>query len=322
MHVAPHKCTYISSVVSTVHSNIPATSQSDQKLSKNHTEQYGATIVKLPAKRSASNLLQVKVLDGESPTIVIPIIMAEHQSRPFPLGTAAVMNARPDGTGEQAPSTPPGETALRSPHLAGSYEGIATVKPPLVKEITVRLPKSKSLECQGALEPTKDLIDPMQETPTTRNKGARTGRVTSKVRMYKVPDPEDDTSFMMNTKAKLTPTIEMVVTSPMVVEPSRVDMKAEKVPHEWMKPFGAEWTLRGIVQAKTELEAKAILKNWIHKACTEEVVDEMIEGMRKAARINALKWLKELRQPKWYLSALSGKGKDLNIDIQIETLEN
>ncbi len=54
----------------------------------------------------------------------------------------------------------------------------------------------------------------------------------------------------------------------------------------------------------------------------EEVVDEMIEGMCKAAQINVLKWLEELQQPKRYISALSGKGKDLNIDVQIETLEN
>ncbi len=91
---------------------------------------------------------------------------------------------------------------------------------------------------------------------------------------------------------------------------------------EWLKPFGAEWTLRGIVQAKTESEAKAILKNWIHKARVEEVVDDMIEGMRKAMRVDALWWLEKLRQPKRYVSALSGKGKDLTINIQIETLEN
>ncbi len=55
-----------------------------------------------------------------------------------------------------------------------------------------------------------------------------------------------------------------------------------------------EWTLRSIVQAKTESEAKAILKNWINKARVEEVVDSMIEGMRKAMRVDALWWLKEL----------------------------
>ncbi len=81
----------------------------------------------------------------------------------------------------------------------------------------------------------------MQKTPTNRNEGARTRQETPKVRMYEVPDQENDTSFMMNKKAKLIPTIEIAVTSPMVVELSQVDAKAEKVPHEWLKPFGAEW---------------------------------------------------------------------------------
>ncbi len=143
-----------------------------------------------------------------------------------------------------------------------------------------------------------------------------------KVEMSEVPDQDDNTSFMMNMKANLIPTVEITVTSPTVVEPSQVDAKAEKVPHEWLKPFRAEWTLRGIVQAKTESEAKAILKNWIHKAQAEEVVDSMIEAMRKAMRVDMLWWLKELRQPKRYISALSGKGKDLTIDVQIEILGN
>ncbi len=195
-------------------------------------------------------------------------------------------------------------------------------KPPLVKEITIRIPKSKSLIHQGASAKTKDLTDPVQETPTTRNEGAQTGRVTPKVRMYEVPDQEDDTSFMMNMKTKFAPTIETMVTSPMVVEPSWVDAKAEKDLHEWLKPFGAKWTLCGIVQAKTESEAKAILKNWIHKARVEEVVDNMIKGMHRASKTNALEWLEELQQPRQYIAVLSRKGKDLVINVQIETLEN
>ncbi len=56
----------------------------------------------------------------------------------------------------KAHSAPFDETALRSPSLAGSYEGIASAKPPLVKENTVWLPKFKSLKHQGALDPTQD----------------------------------------------------------------------------------------------------------------------------------------------------------------------
>ncbi len=90
-------------------------------------------------------------------------------------------NAQPYGAGEQVLSALPGKMAPQSSSLAGGFEGIATAKPPLVKENTIRLPKSKSLTQQGALEPTKDaqkakdLTNPMQETPTNRNEGARTG---------------------------------------------------------------------------------------------------------------------------------------------------
>ncbi len=112
--------------------------------------------------------------------------------------------------------------------------------------------------------------------------------------MYEIPDPEDDTSFMMNKNTKLIPPTGTVVTSPMVVEPSQVNAKAKEVLHEWLKPFGAEWTLRGVVEARMEAEAKAILKNWIHKTQAEEVINEMIEGMQRAEHTNALWWLKEL----------------------------
>ncbi len=55
--------------------------------------------------------------------------------------------------------------------------------------------------------------------------------------------------------------------------------KTEKVPHQWLKLFEAEWMLCGIKEARTEAEAQAVLKNWIHKTRVEEVVDEMLEGL-------------------------------------------
>ncbi len=100
-----------------------------------------------------------------------------------------------------------------------------------------------------------------------------------KVHMIEVPDNEDDTSFQMNIKAKLTPPVAPEVTQLTVAKPLGPGTKTEKVPHEWLKPFSAEWTLCGIIEARTESEAKAILKNWIHKTRAEEVVDKMIEGM-------------------------------------------
>ncbi len=229
-----------------------------------------------------------------------------------------IITVRPDGALDKVHSAPFDEAALWSPSLTGRYEGIALAKPPLVKEITVWLPKFKSLIHQGALDSTQD------DQKAAGQEAASTQAVERghQVNIVEVPDNEDITSFMMNKKANLTPPLETAVTSPMVVELLQVDAKAKEVPHEWLKPFGAEWTLRGIKEARTESEVKAILKNWIHKACVEEVIDEMIEGMRKAEWINALWWLEELRQPRRYISTLSGKGKDLVIPVQVETLEN
>ncbi len=48
-----------------------------------------------------------------------------------------------------------------------------------------------------------------------------------KVSMSEVPDPDDNSSFVMNMKSKLTPPIDIdtAVTSPSVVEPSQVDVR-------------------------------------------------------------------------------------------------
>ncbi len=222
------------------------------------------------------------------------------------------------GALDKAHSAPFDEAALQSPSLAGRYKGIALAKPPLVKEITVWLPKFKSLIHQGALDSSQDDQKATGQEAASAQAVERGHQIT----LVEVPDDEDVTSFMMNKKANLTPPLETAMTLPTVVEPLQVDTKAKEVPHEWLKPFGAEWTLHGIKEARTESEVKAILKNWIHKARMEEVIDEMIKGMWKAERINALWWLEELRQPRQYISMLSRKGKDLVIPVQVETLEN
>ncbi len=108
------------------------------------------------------------------------------------------------------------------------------------------------------------------------------------VQVEEIPDDEDDTSFRLSQRTNKTPPVAHEETQPTVAESLDSGAKAEKVPSEWLKPFEAEWTLRGIKEAKTESEARAILKNWIHKTRVEEVVDEMLEGLRKAMRTNAL----------------------------------
>ncbi len=66
------------------------------------------------------------------------------------------------------------------------------------------------------------------------------------------------------------------------------------------------------------MEARAILKNWIHKTWVEEVVDEMLEGLRKAMRTQALEQMDELRQPRCYICRLSRSDKALTTNILIE----
>ncbi len=141
------------------------------------------------------------------------------------------------------------------------------------------------------------------ETTTDHSGATATGREAAstqavkrgfKVSMVEVPDAEDDTSFRKweatNKKSPIAPE----VTQPTVAESSDSGAKAEKVPHEWLKPFEAEWTLRGIKEAKTESEARAVLKNWIARGWAEEVVDKMTEGLWKAMRINVLWQMEEL----------------------------
>ncbi len=170
--IALDKCTYIS-VVSTAHSNIPATSPLNQELIKNHTGSQEPAVVRLPAGPSTSNLLQAKA-NGKSPTIATPSITALRQSRPPTTEfQAAVTNERPVGTGEKVLNAPPAFTALWSPCLAGSFEGIASVetvdlaaKPPLGKDITVRLPKCKSpVPSQEALGPKPVYAKKIEDEP-------------------------------------------------------------------------------------------------------------------------------------------------------------
>ncbi len=58
--------------------------------------------------------------------------------------------------------------------------------------------------------------------------------------MVEVPDKEDDMSFWQWQKANLTPSVVPEVTQSMVAKPLGPSAKTEKVPHKWLKPFGAK----------------------------------------------------------------------------------
>lgn len=46
----------------------------------------------------------------------------------------------------------------------------------------------------------------------------------------------------------------------MVAKSSDFGVKAEKIPHQWLKPFQTEWTWR-VVKGEEDSRAKAILSN-------------------------------------------------------------
>ncbi|SJL06751.1 uncharacterized protein ARMOST_10093 [Armillaria ostoyae] len=72
------------------------------------------------------------------------------------------------------------------------------------------------------------------------------------------------------------------------------------VPQGWLKPFKTEWTWRVIEDTKDESAARAILLNWIHKTQAEEVIDNLLKGLRSAEHFCALDWLDELCKSKQY----------------------
>ncbi|KAK0226783.1 hypothetical protein EDD85DRAFT_958544 [Armillaria nabsnona] len=145
---------------------------------------------------------------------------------------------------EQAPSAPSDEAAPRSPCLAGSFEGIALVKPPLGTENTARTPKSKSPRRRETSEKHPDKDD--KKAAGQEAASAQAVERGHTVSMIEVPDEEDNTSFQRWKKAHVIPSVEKEVISPTVVGPSPVNTKATEVPPEWLKPFGPEWTLKGI----------------------------------------------------------------------------
>ncbi|SJL12748.1 uncharacterized protein ARMOST_16179 [Armillaria ostoyae] len=92
-------------------------------------------------------------------------------------------------------------------------------------------------------------------------------------------------------------------------------------PQEWLKPFETEWTWRAIKDAKNESAARAILLNWIHKTRAEEVIDNLLKGLRSSEHFHALDWLDELHKPKQYFIHTQNSPSSLLLPVVLETLE-
>ncbi len=110
----------------------------------------GAAVPRIvqPAKRLASNSLQVKASDKKVTTILSPILMALPQSSSS-TGVCTVTKAQLDGT-ERAPSAESAKAtlhdhnmSLQGPSCTVGLEVNASVQPPLVTESHARMTKSK-----------------------------------------------------------------------------------------------------------------------------------------------------------------------------------
>ncbi|SJL01489.1 uncharacterized protein ARMOST_04811 [Armillaria ostoyae] len=282
-----------------------------------NTKDNQSTLRNFGAKRHTSSLRgetqPTKVLDEKSPTIVTPIDTASQPRRTD--GTWAKLKHAPCEVSSDEQAAP----TERSP--------IATI------DDESRLDGARE---NTARNPTDTKAIPREVASAQAIKRGHS------VVMIEVPDQDDDTSFILQqnkvtatdagacgpSPKRKSPLMEKEAERPIGNDTSvSKGREAAKhapptvAPHEWLKPFETEWTWRAIKDAKDESSARAILLNWIHKTRAEEVVDNLLEGLRSSERFRALEWLDELHKPRRYLIRAQNSPQSLLIPVELETLE-
>ncbi len=353
MHLSPSNQAHCISVVDvTTHSNIPIHDFATKIETKEESKQMaGAADPRTvqPAKRSASSSLRVKASDEESPATATPTITTMQTARSGRAGgelqsnpDEAILSVDKSAKESKSRSPTGAETSTRMEDLNMGKETLKAMRDPVGPEGEDQAGNSvHSVQVESAalggpsgictscldLGPFPDTVsptssrDPAGYHAADEKEEAASAQAVKRghqVQVEEIPDDEDNTSFQLSRKANQKSPVAHEETQSTVAESSNSGAKTEKVPHEWLKPFEAKWTLRGIKEARTESEAWAILKNWIHRTRVEEVVDEMLEGLRRATCTNALEQMDELRQPRRYICRLSGSDKALTTDISIE----
>ncbi|SJL17403.1 uncharacterized protein ARMOST_20953 [Armillaria ostoyae] len=270
------------------------------------------------AKRHTSSLRGetqlTKVSDEKSPTIVTPIDTA---SQP----------RRMDGTWAKLKNAPC--------EVSSDEQAAPTERSPIAM-IDVES-RSDGAQENTARSPTDTKAIPQEVASAQAIKRGHS------VVMIEVPDEEDDTSFTLQQNKVAATDADACGPSPKQKSPL-MEKEAEHpigndtsvskgreaakhappmvAPQEWLKPFETEWTWRAIKDAKDESSARAILLNWIHKTRAEEVVDNLLEGLRSSERFRALEWLDELHKPKRYFIRAQNSPQSLLISVELETLEH
>ncbi len=299
-HLLPASQTHCTSVVDvTAHLNIPVRDFATRIETKEESKQTdGAAVPKTaqPAKRSASSSPRVKASDEESPTIATPAITTMQTARSGRAGEE--LRSNPD---EAILSTDKSVKALKSRSPAGAgtstrvedldigKETLKETRDPVgpegedracnsvhsvqVKSAALGGPSGIRTSCLDLgpypmTVPSTSSRDPAGYHAADEKEAAASAQAVKRghqVQVEEIPDDEDDTSFQLSQKANQNSPVAHEETQSTVAESLNSGAKTEKVPHNWLKPFEAEWTLRGIKEARTESEARAILNNWIHK---------------------------------------------------------
>ncbi len=84
------------------------------------------------------------------------------------------------------------------------------------------------------------------------------------------------------------------MTSLTVATPPTASAKVQEAPHQWMRPFEVDWTLRAICEACNDNAARTAFAVWIHKDKGTEMTNELLDELRLGGE-NARERLYELR---------------------------
>ncbi|SJK99621.1 uncharacterized protein ARMOST_02929 [Armillaria ostoyae] len=126
------------------------------------------------------------------------------------------------------------------------------------------------------------------------------------VTMIKVPDEEDDTVYQIWLAKKTWKDL-----------PNRGVMTSIPNLMPTTEPPRVDWTLQVIREVLSDTVARATLFLWVHKDRTGEVMNEVLDLIRKGGE-TARKTLYELQEPIRYVQGSCSQGHDLMLDIQLE----
>ncbi|SJL00989.1 uncharacterized protein ARMOST_04303 [Armillaria ostoyae] len=319
----------------------------------------GQTDAKRHASSLHGETQPTKALDGKSPTIVTPIdtaslpcrtdgTMSESKDR---LYEEAAQVKRPPTLkvgveprlGGETTARLPGQQRVPTPTSSEEREGCCSPQDGhkkaragnsdgqgetgnsafMVQAQPAALMSGLPSTCDGdrSILPLKEQGSAKaQKRPATGSEAASAQAVNRghSVTCIEIPDEDDDTAFQLWLAKERTPAIaKKEATSD---EPARSSM-TKSDPHQWLKPFEVDWTLRAVCKARNDNAARAALFVWTHIDRVPELTPELLSELRKGDEL-AREQLYELREPPRYLRRRQSSSRDFMLNVQLTTLTN